>query len=127
MKKIVKQWLGIKDKVQEVKDAPYFLVNRHYLSSVKPGDADEYLTKLTNAERRQYEVDASLVYNNLVFQKEVKHLLALQVQFVANESSNWEQVLIGRGTVNGIGLIEDRFQLLNSRHFENIKRPEEDI
>lgn len=100
-------------------------VNQHYLASIKPSDLDEYLETLTEQEKKEYEVNASLVYSNPVFLKEMKHLLASQTLFIANQSANWEQNLIGRGTINGIGLVEDRFKLLNARHFENIKRPEQ--
>lgn len=105
---------------EDIKDAPYFLVNRHYLSSIKPDDLDEYLIKLNESERREYEAEASTIFNNPVFKREIKYLLGQQVLFISNESGNWEQVLLGRGTINGIGLIEDRFNLLNSRHLENI-------
>ena len=111
-------------KEEEPKDAPYFLVNRHYLLSVKPEDADEYLEISNESERREYEAEASTVFNNKVFKRELKHLFALQALFVANEATNWEQSLIGRGNVNGIGLVLDRFEELNSRHLENVRRPE---
>lgn len=130
LKKKIRKWLEIQDQppknpvVEPQKDAPYFLVNRHYLLSVKPEDSDEYVEGLNESEKRAYEAEASTVFNSKVFQREIKYLLGHQALFVATQATNWEQSLIGRGNVNGIGLILDRFQDLNSRHLENIRRPE---
>ena len=105
IKNRIKKWLGIQENEQPKQDTLYFLVNRHYLSSISPTDADEYLDNLTESEKREYEANAALVLNNPTFQKEIKHLFALQSFFIANQSQNWEQTILGRGTVNGIGLI----------------------
>lgn len=136
MKKKIKMWLreylGIEtptiiQKEEPKKNLAFFLANRHYLGSINTTDGDEYLETCTESERREYETQASLIFNNSVFKREVKRLLALQANFIASESEDWEQTLMGRGTINGIGLFEDRFALLNSRHLENIKRPEENV
>ena len=131
LKQKMRKWLEVPDKSQEnlLPEPPkdltaVILANRHYLMSVKPADADEYLEGLTEGDRRAYEAEASTVFNSKVFQREIKYLLGHQALFVANQASNWEQSLIGRGNVNGIGLILDRFQDLSSRHLENIRRPE---
>ena|SRR3990167_5661073 len=125
MKNLIKKWLGIEDRFEPAKDAPYFLINRYYLSSIKPEDADEYLSDLTEQEKKEYESEASTVYNNPVFKKEIKHLLGLQSLYVSSQVENWERSLVGRGTINGIGLVLDRFETLHSRHLENVKLPED--
>lgn len=122
MKQFLRKWLGIEDKTEEKpQEASYFLVNRHYLQSINIEDLDEYLTSMSESERKEYEAEASLIFTNKAFQREIKHLLGEQALFIANQSGNWEQVILGRGTVNGVGLIDDRFKLLYSRHLDNIK------
>lgn len=131
LKKKMRKWLEVPDKPQEILPpkpptdlTAVILANRHYFMSVKPEDSDEYYEGLNENEKKTYEAEASTVFNSKVFQREIKYLLGHQALFVANQASNWEQSLIGRGNVNGIGLIHDRFQDLNSRHLENIRRPE---
>lgn len=100
---------------------PVFKRNRHYMASIEVDDFDEYLATLTEQEKKDYEAEASVIFKNKVFQRELKHLEALQARYVAAECENWERNLVGRGTMNGIGLVLDRFQLLNSRHLANTK------
>lgn len=144
LKKKIRKWLELdlsdeekaamlKSIVEEMDKEPakvepaYLLANRHYFLSIKPEDVDEYLEISNESDRRAYEAEASTVFNSKVFKKELKHLLAVQALFVANEAKNWDQNLIGRGNVNGIGLVLDRFEELNSRHLDNVKRPEPPI
>jgi len=103
---------------------PIFEANRHYIASIGVEDFDEYLTTLSEQEKKDYEAEASVIFKNKVFQRELKHLESLQARYVAAECENWERNLVGRGTMNGIGLILDRFETLNARHLENTKPPE---
>lgn len=126
----MRKFLGIETLIitpEPKKDLTYLLANRHYFSSINPGDFDEYLLTTTESERKEYEAQASIIFNNSVFKREIKHLFALQSLFISNECENWEQSLLGRGTTNGIGLVEDRLQLLNARHLQNIAKPEADV
>jgi len=113
-----------KDDESQKKDEAYFLANRYYLQSINPEDIDEYLNGLSEQDRKEYEAEASIIFNSRVFKREIKYLLAQQALYVASQVKDWEKSLVGRGTINGIGLVEDRFRILNSRHQENIKPKE---
>ncbi len=109
---------------EEVK--PYFLANRHYIHTINPNDFNETFEGMSDAEQRDYVAQASLVWANDVFQKEIKRMVAAQAIFVAANCESWEKSLIGRGGINGIGLVEERFKDLHSMHLESIQRVDEE-
>lgn len=101
----------------------YFQMNRHYLFSLAPKDFDNVFDGMDGSQRRAYLANASLVWANPTFINEVKHMIAMQSVYVSSKCQNWDQNLVGRGTINGAGLFEERFKLLHSMHLENIKSP----
>lgn len=126
---------GSKNKKEEIIKDPIYKVN-HILDDLKKNqvvlmnllnvlDLDEYLEKLTEQEKKDYEAEASMIYNNKVFRKELKYLFGQQALYVATQSDNWDRTLVGRGSVNGIALVEERFKTLDSRYKDRIKPVEE--
>lgn len=120
-----KLWEKFKIDVEQEKfNTAYFLVNRHYLSSVTLKDLDEqedFFRSMQESEKKAYVANASLIYSNPVFLQEVRRIFGAQALFVAAQSQNWDQSLVGRGTINGVGLVEDQFRKLHSIHLENVK------
>lgn len=115
---------GAKNKVNNILDA--LEENQIVLSDLlNVLDLDEYLKKLTEQEKKDYEAEASMIYNNKVFQKELKYLFGQQALYVATQSGNWDQTLVGRGSVNGIALVDERFKTLDSRYRDRVKPTEE--
>ena len=109
----------------EVTDDGVLIKNQKVLAEMKASELDEYLEELTEAEKKDYEAEASMIANSKVFQREIKYLFGGQALYIATQSANWDQTLVGRGTINGIALVEERFKLLDSRHKESIKPTEE--
>jgi hypothetical protein len=104
----------------EKNDIGYFLANRYYLSSVGPEHLDNVFNSMTERAKKDYVARASEIWANPIFREEIKRMEGSQSLFVSSECQNWEQSLVGRGTINGVGLVEDRFRRLHGMHLDNI-------
>lgn len=116
-------------EVRQKFDLAYFLANRHYLAQVQPEDLDDKLSKMSQSELQEHLARASEIWINPVFKEELRHMLGSQALFVAAECRDWQQSLIGRGTINGIGVVEERFKRLYGMHMDilmNSKKVEEE-
>ena len=95
------------------------------LPSINKGDV-QYVKKMNEGVRKRYVADASLVFENPAFQKEQNALIDTQVYFMAEESSQDEVSLsFGRGTINGIRLMYERFESMAMEHKSNIEPKKE--
>lgn len=106
---------------KEKHDVAYFLANRHYLESIDLKDLDRIFDGMKEQEKKDYIARASEIWANPVFLQELRRIIGSQSVFVSSQCFNWEQVLVGRGTINGVGLVEDCFRRLHSMHLDNLK------
>jgi hypothetical protein len=72
-------------------------------------------------ERKRYVADASIVYNSPVFKDIINEIQYDQLVFMGLQSDNDRQLMIGRGTINGADLIEERFAKLHAEHIQNLE------
>jgi hypothetical protein len=72
--------------------------------------------KLQGAERKIYLQNAALIYSNPVFVNEIRLLIEAQKEFIACESEDYQQVCIGRGTINGLTLILERVEAFKNEY-----------
>ncbi len=95
------------------------------LPSINKGDV-KYVKLMNEGARKRYVADASIVFENHAFQKEQNALIDTQVYFMAEESSQDEVSLsFGRGTINGIRLVSERFESMAMEHKSNIEPKKE--
>ena len=52
-------------------------------------------------------------------EKDLKKLLYEQLLFQSNEASDWDKVLFGRGTFNGLALFLEQIQKAHEEHIGN--------
>lgn len=58
-------------------------------------------------------------------QKEITRAVALQLDFSSRWSENWIQVIFGRGGINSVEALLERWQKLDAEHLENLQREKE--
>ena len=85
------------------------------LSDIKQGDMSE-------SERKAYCSHISGVYD--LIEKDIKKFLHEQLMFMSNNAENWDQVVFGRGTFNGMDLLRNHWKKAREEHIINIKPPE---
>ena len=100
-------------------------LNRHQLGTIDLSDAVS-VDKMSSSERRTYLEQAEMVFANPVFKKEIATLMQAQIEFVACSSADREQDLVGRGTINGLSLLSERFNELHSQ-FKDMTTPEKPL
>jgi hypothetical protein len=97
--------------------------NRHQIGSISLTDID-YIDSLSVSDRRNYLQQAENIWTNPVFQNEIKTIIQKQLEFIGMESKDYNQILIGRGTINGVSLLQERLETLHSEYIQGIKPPE---
>ena len=78
---------------------------------------------MSEAERKQYVSTIAGVLE--ILQKELKWAEVQQLMHIGKSAENWEQVLIGRGSINAINVLLERWEAMNTEHQVNIKPKEE--
>jgi hypothetical protein len=75
----------------------------------------------TPQDRANYCAVASSIYLSKPFQDIVKKIQYEQMMFTALQATGDAQSYMGRGTINGAALIEERFAALHAEHLKNTK------
>jgi hypothetical protein len=99
-------------------------LNRHQLGSINLNDRLVIHT-LKGTARTNYIRSAELVFVNEAFKNEIKALIQAQLEFIANQASDFDQVLFGRGTINGLFILEEVFEKYHNEFIELTKQPED--
>lgn len=73
-----------------------------------------YLTTLTKAQRDEFFNKIHLASDNTAFKTVLNYLSRRQVEWIAEKSANWEQVLFGRATLNGFYILKEELDRLES-------------
>lgn len=102
-----------------------FEINNHYLKKINWTNVNHPMDDMLQADKMEYLRQAGEVYRNPVFRQELEWLFREQIIFVSTKAQNRDQSLIGRGTINGIGLVDDRFKKLNNDLIDITKRDDE--
>lgn len=84
------------------KENSSIMLMRHLLGSISLDDieADE---EMTEEERKDYCAAISAVFPRI--EKDIKKFLHVQLMYSANQAEDWEKVIFGRGTFNGLALL----------------------
>ena len=136
----IKSWFNkdLLDEIEEAKSREVKLLNRitdfvvaetqgdsltllkHQLGSVDLKDLDD--KDMSEGDRREYCASISGIYPRL--EKDIKKFLHEQLMFMSNNAENWDQVIFGRGTFNGLDLLLTHWKKASAEHMERLK-PEE--
>jgi len=74
------------------------------------------------SEHKEY---CSIIYS--VFprlEKDIKKFMREQLMYSSNQAENWEQVIFGRGTFNGMALLLEYWKQINNKHISDTKEKE---
>jgi hypothetical protein len=99
--------------------------NRHQIGCIDLLDLKN-VEEMTESQRKSYIQDAEAVWNNPVFQNEILIMIQKQLEYMGMEASSIDEILVSRGTINGIDLFRMRFETYHNQHLEAIK-PAEDF
>ena len=72
-------------------------------------------------ERKQYASEGSMIYQSQAFKDIISEIQYEQLVFMGLQSDNDRQLMIGRGTINGADLVEERIFKLHADHLQNLK------
>lgn len=95
---------------------------RHLLGSIDLSDIEED-KEMSEGERKEYCATISAVFPRL--EKEIKKFLHAQLMFSANQAEDWDKVVFGRGTYNGIDLLYQHWKTAHVEHTAKGKPKEE--
>ena len=98
---------------------PSLKVLRNQLGSVDLSDVDE---EMTEQERKEYVAVISAVFPRI--EKDIKKFLYDQLLFISNKSENWDHVLFGRGTFNGMSILLEHWKQAHVEHESKSKKEE---
>ena len=82
--------------------------------------------EIDKIKRIDYLKEIDLIYKNPVFKNEISRMLDLQIKFTACNAIG-DQVLVGRGGINVLSLLEERFQSLSNEYREKLKQPDKNF
>jgi hypothetical protein len=104
------------------RDKPDLLkVTRQHLLGVTPQDVDIFEGKEEGTKRSLLK-QAFDISENEVFKLVIRRLLESQAKYIAEQSANWDDVLVARGTLNGIRIVEETFEEIRG-HYEDLAKP----
>jgi hypothetical protein len=94
-------------------------LNAQQLGLLRQSDFVEFDAAMEVNERKQYVSTISGILELL--QRELRFAMAKQLEHIGQTAENWEQVLIGRGGINSLSVLLERFEKMNTEHQVNIK------
>ena len=100
-------------------------INRNFIGSIDLGDIIN-VDKMTPTDRINYLKEAETLYNNPVFQNEIKKMVQTQLEFIAMQTTDQDQVYVGRGTISGLDLLMETINHYHNEYKQAI-RPEENF
>ena len=89
---------------------------RHLLGSI---DLSDIKDEMSESERREYCASIFAIYPRL--EKDIKKFLFMQLEESLAKAENWEQVIFGKGTFNGMAFLLERWKQVQAEHIENSK------
>jgi len=90
---------------------------QHQLGSISLDDIEE--EDMSDAERKEYCSTISAVFPRL--EKDIKRFLYSQLMFMSNNAQNWDQVIFGRGTFNGMDILLNHWRQAHTEHQDQIR------
>lgn len=99
---------------------------RHVLGSINLSDLVD-VNLLTPTDKLNYLKEAEGMFQNTTFQNELKTMIQAQLEFIALNAANYEEVIMGRGTMNGLSLMLERFSTLHNEYKQATKLEDKDF
>lgn len=97
---------------------------RHLLGSIDLSDIEDEEKEESEAERRAYCAAIFAVWPRL--EKDLKKMMHTQLMFSSNQSEDWFQTILGRGTFNGLSLPFEKWRMAQAEHIANSKDKKEE-
>lgn len=114
--------MGIRRKIAEwLYPTDMAALTRANLNAIK---VEPYIEDLSVEEYREFLNKAHEIWANPVFRKVKDHLMSAQVDYVARQAQDLRQMDFARASINGLSLIWEEFEHLNSL-FENLNKKED--
>jgi hypothetical protein len=118
-------WCALKGEAPvKVVKVPDLNLTRHALGSISTEDI-VYMEKLDQEELLNHEAEMATIVHNNAFKREIAAMKYTQIMWMAKEADGDRQHLFGKGTLNGISLVEEGFRTLASRHSGRIANQNE--
>lgn len=111
-KNIINAILGepyVIEKVIEKEVIKEVVAKRNFLGSIDRADV-HYVKGMTESEMKEHRSGMSNIYTNVVFKRELDAIADTQVYWLAEKADGDRQSLFGKGTLNGIQLVKERFE-----------------
>lgn len=94
-------------------------LNATQLGLLRHADFVDFDAAMEVSERKQYVSSISGLME--ILRKELKWAEVQQLRHIGETAENWEQVLIGRGGINSLNVLLERWESMNTEHMVNIK------
>jgi hypothetical protein len=115
--------IGIRRKLAEwLYPCDMAALTRKNLNDIK---VDSAYLDLPQDDYKKFLAEASVIFNRPEFKEVTSHLIAAQVEYVAREAQDVRQMDFARASINGISLVFEEFERLNSLYEATVK-PKED-
>lgn len=96
---------------------------RHILGSIDLSDMIEEEKEMSETERKAYCGAIFAVFPRI--EKDIKRMLYLQLLFANDQAQDWNQILISRGTCNGLYLMLEKWKTASLEHQASSKEEQE--
>jgi hypothetical protein len=101
------------------------ILMKHQLGTIDLSDIDELeKMRLSDAEVMDRAGDAEIFYKNH-FGKVIKLLMNEQMKFIVENANNTDVLAFGRGSFNGLKIVEEWFQDQIRKSLSRFDKPEE--
>ena len=96
------------------------LMNRNQLGSID-------LLSINKSDKSENEIkerNSAIATSYKHIERTIKNLIIAQQEFMANQCENEQQLLFGRGTMNGLSLVLEKMKKYKGQHDEDLKPDE---
>ena len=98
-------------------------ITRHAVGGINLDDLKKFDEKISTSERLDYLRKSELVFSNFSFQNEIKNMMQEQKDFIAMTAITMDEVSFGRGMMNALCLMQERFESLHNEYKSRTKEP----
>ena len=110
----------IKEVVIERESVKEVVAKRSFLGSIDK-DRVIYLKNMSESEKKEHDGSISQIFVMPAFKRELDSMIDTQVYWLGEEADGDRQHTFGKGTINGLNLVKERFELIHSTVLERNK------
>jgi len=97
------------EKIVEKEIIKEVIAKRNFLGSIDRADV-HYVKGMTADEIKEHKSALTNIYANVAFKRELDAMMDTQVYWMGQQADGDRQHTFGKGTLNGIQLVKERFQ-----------------